>query len=48
MNGAVFYVPNGVALYWTVRYYWRHPDDRAELMAGRAAEWFRDGRFAVE
>ncbi|MDQ2638198.1 MAG: hypothetical protein M3Y83_15120 [Actinomycetota bacterium] len=39
------YVPTGVPLYWLVRHYWRHPEDRLELVDGRAAERLRDGRF---
>jgi hypothetical protein len=45
IDGADFYVPNGVGLYWMVRHYWRHADDRAELTDGRALERLRDGRF---
>ena len=26
------YVPHGVALYWMVRHYWRHPEDRMEMV----------------
>lgn len=39
------YVPTGVPLYWMVRHYWRHPEDRMEFVDGRAAERLRDGRF---
>ncbi|MBP2454151.1 hypothetical protein [Mycolicibacterium lutetiense] len=39
------YVPRGVALYWLVRHYWRHPEDRTELVDSRAPKRFRDGRF---
>lgn len=42
---ADIYLPRGAALYWLVRHYWRHPEDRAELVDGRAAERLRDGRF---
>ncbi|MCH9731544.1 MAG: hypothetical protein K0U84_18035, partial [Actinomycetia bacterium] len=42
---ANIYVPRGVALYWLVRHYWRHPEDRMELADSRAAERLRDGRF---
>jgi hypothetical protein len=45
IDGADFYVPNGAALYWMVRQYWRHADDRPELTDGRALERLRDGRF---
>jgi hypothetical protein len=39
------YVPTGVPLYWMVRHYWRHPEDRMELVDQRAIERFREGRF---
>lgn len=39
------YVPTGVPLYWMVRHYWRHPEDRAELEDSRALERLRHGRF---
>jgi hypothetical protein len=45
IEGADLYVPRGAALYWMLRHYWRHPDDRSELMDGRAVDRLRDGRF---
>jgi hypothetical protein len=48
VDGADFYVPRGVALYWMVRHYWRHPDDRPELTDGRALERLRDERFVPD
>ena len=39
------YAPNGVGLYWMVRHYWRHPDDRPELTDGRALARLDEGRF---
>jgi hypothetical protein len=48
VDGADFYVPRGVGLYWMVRHYWRHPDDRAELTDDRALQRLRDERFAVD
>lgn len=45
IGGLTLYVPTGVPLYWMVRHYWRHPEDRAELADARAAERFRDGEF---
>ena len=45
IEGADLYVPRGAALYWMVRYYWRHPDARSELTDGRAVDRLRDGRF---
>ena len=45
IDGADFYVPNGVGLYWMVRHYWRHADDRVELTDGRALKRLEQGRF---
>ena len=45
IDGADLYVPNGIGLYWMVRHYWRHADDRAELTDERGLERLRDGRF---
>lgn len=45
IGGLNVYVPTGVPLYWMTRHYWRHPEDRAELVDSRAAERLRDGRF---
>lgn len=45
IGGLNIYVPTGVALYWLVRHYWKHPQDRMELVDNRAAERFRDGHF---
>ena len=39
------YVPTGVPLYWLVRHYWRHPEDRPELTTPRASERLREGQF---
>lgn len=48
IGGLNLYVPTGVPLYWMVRHYWKHPEDRMELVDNRAAERFRDGRFALD
>lgn len=45
IGGLSLYVPTGVPLYWMVRHYWRHPEDRSELMDSRASERLRDGQF---
>jgi hypothetical protein len=45
IDGAYLYVPNGAGLYWMVRHYWRHPEDRVELIDHRALERLRDGQF---
>lgn len=42
---ADIYLPRGVALYWLVRHYWRHPEDRMELVDSRVGERLEDGRF---
>ena len=47
LDGADFYVPKGVGLYWMVHHYWRHPEDRAELADGRGLDRLRDERFDV-
>jgi hypothetical protein len=38
-------IPRGAALYWMVRHYWRHPEERQELTDGRAVERLHAGRF---
>ncbi|BBZ62566.1 hypothetical protein [Mycolicibacterium monacense] len=48
IEGADLYVPRGVGLYWMVRHYWRHPEDRAELTDGRAHERLIEERFDVD
>lgn len=48
IEGADLYVPRGVGLYWMVRHYWRHPEDRAELTDGRAHERLIEERFGVD
>lgn len=48
LSVADIYLPGGVALYWLVRHYWRHPEDRIELVDSRVAERLRDGRFDLE
>jgi hypothetical protein len=47
IDGADFYVPNGAGLYWAVRHYWRHPEDRPELGDGRALQRLSEGQFDV-
>ncbi|HEX2212518.1 MAG TPA: hypothetical protein VHH12_03485 [Mycobacterium sp.] len=39
------YLPGGAPLYWLIRHYWRHPEDRAELADNRVVQRLRDGRF---
>jgi hypothetical protein len=42
------YVAGGAPLYWMIRHYWLHPDDRVELVDGRALERLKAGRFEVD
>ena len=48
INGADSYTPGGQALYWMVRYYWRNPDERDELIDGRALRRVSDERFPTD
>ena len=45
IHWAADFTPQGIALYWMVRHYWLHPEDRAELADGRAVERLRDEDF---
>lgn len=47
IEGADFYVPAGVGLYWMVRHYWLNADQRVELVDERAAQRLQEGRFDV-
>ena len=47
VGGLNLYVPRGVAIYWLVRHYWLHPEDRMELVDSRVDDRFRDGRFDI-
>ncbi|WP_197373255.1 hypothetical protein [Mycolicibacterium baixiangningiae] len=47
IEGADLYVPRGVGLYWMVRHYWLHPEERSELTDGRAYERLVEDRFDV-
>lgn len=42
------FASSGPTLYWMVRYYWLHPDARAELTDGRALHRLRDHDFDPE
>lgn len=48
IDGADIYVPQGTALYWMVRHYWRHPSDREELTDSRSIDRLRAEDFDVE
>ncbi|MEC9323400.1 MAG: hypothetical protein VYB90_06155 [Actinomycetota bacterium] len=45
VSGLPLYVTNGVALYWLVRHYWKHPEHRDELVDGRAPRRLAEGEF---
>ena len=45
IDGCDFYVPEGAGLYWMVRHYCRHANDRPELVDGRAVARLGEGRF---
>ncbi|TQK30364.1 hypothetical protein [Arthrobacter sp. SLBN-53] len=42
------YVPHGATLYWMIRHYWLHPEDRHELEDGTALERLRLQDFSPE
>lgn len=48
VNNASGYAPNGAALYWMIRHYWKHPENRDELTDGRALERLRNEQFEPE
>lgn len=48
IDGADSYVSFGANVYWMVRHYWRHPDERDELCDGRAVQRLVEGRFEVD
>ncbi|AMO59930.1 hypothetical protein MPHLCCUG_01101 [Mycolicibacterium phlei] len=48
IGALTIYVPTGVPLYWMIRHYWKHPEDRMELVDSRAAERLQDGRFSLD
>lgn len=48
INSLPTYQVNGAALYWAIRHYWLHPENRGELANGRAIERLRAQDFEVE
>jgi hypothetical protein len=48
VGSADLYVPTGAALYWMVRHYWKHPENRAELADGRALDRLRNEQFEAQ
>jgi hypothetical protein len=45
VEGLDLYVGGGTGLYWMVRHYWAHPDDRGELTDSRGLQRLDEGRF---
>ncbi|WP_441960995.1 hypothetical protein [Mycolicibacterium houstonense] len=48
IENAGAYAPSGAALYWMVRHYWLHPENRTELTDGRALQRLGDEDFLPE
>lgn len=48
INGLDGYTPRGRALYWMIRHYWLHPENRTELTNGEALDRLRAEDFEVE
>jgi hypothetical protein len=42
------FAPNGAALYWMIRHYWKHPLDRGELIDGSAIARLREEQFVSD
>ena len=47
IGNASVYVPGGAVLYWMVRHYWKHPEDRDELVDERALQRFEQRKYDV-
>lgn len=48
VSNADLYGDGGPAVYWMVRYYWKHPEVRGELADGRALARLVAAQFATE
>jgi len=48
VSNAGGYAPSGAALYWMIRHYWLHPENRTELSNGRALERLHHQQFEPE
>ena len=48
IGGLNLYVPGGAALYWLVRHYWKHPEDRGELVDDRALQRLKQGQYDLK
>jgi hypothetical protein len=42
------FAPSGAALYWMIRHYWKHPQNRDELTDGSAIERLRKEQFVAK
>lgn len=42
------YGPYGSAVYWAIRHYWLHPENRGELASGKAIERLQARDFKIE
>ena len=42
------YGPYGSAVYWAIRHYWLHPENRSELASGKAIERLQARDFKIE
>ncbi|MHA7664093.1 hypothetical protein [Mycolicibacterium sp. HS_4_1] len=47
INNASAWAPDGAALFWLIRHYWRHREDRGELSNGVAIERLSDRRVTA-
>ena len=48
INNASAWAPDGAALFWLIRHYWLHSQDRAELSNGVAIERLTDGKVTAQ
>lgn len=48
LSNAGGWAPSGAALYWMIRHYWLHPENRVELDNGRALERLKSQDFEPE
>lgn len=48
INNASAWAPDGAALFWLIRHYWRHSQDRGELSNGIAIERLTSGSITAE
>jgi hypothetical protein len=48
INNASAWAPDGVALFWLIRHYWLHSEDRAELSNGVAIARLTEGKVSAQ